>query len=100
MAVASHGETCEHAAIFTIRAQGKLAPNWSASPGDLTSAFTSGARQFPIVVVSGRLSSQTALLSVLEDLYELGLPLLSLTVVDETVRATGTASGPMARRRG
>jgi hypothetical protein len=79
VALPSRGESSGTTAIYTIRAQGRLASNWSIrAEGSRT--FSCGTRQFPVAAVCGRLGSQAALLSVLEDLYELGLPLLSLTV--------------------
>jgi hypothetical protein len=80
MALAARGESCARAAIYTIRAQGRLAPNWSVRAEGSTT-FSCGTRQFPIAVVSGRLGSQTALLSGIEDLYELGLPVFPVIVV-------------------
>jgi hypothetical protein len=87
MALASRGESSATAAIYAIRAQGRLASNWSIRAEGSTT-FSCGTRQFPVAVVWGRLGTQAALLSVLEDLYELGLPLLSLTVAD------GECGGP------
>jgi hypothetical protein len=81
MALASRDESSATTAIYTIRAQGRLASNWSIRAEGSTT-FSCGTRQFPVAVVCGRLGSQAALLAVIEDLYELGLPLLSLSVVD------------------
>jgi hypothetical protein len=81
MALASHGESSVTTAIYAIRAQGRLASNWSITAEGSTT-FSCGTRQFPVAVVCGQLGSQAALLAVIEDLYELGLPLLSLSVVD------------------
>jgi hypothetical protein len=75
------GESGATIPTYSIRAQGRLAPNWSIRAEGSTT-FSCGTRQFPVAVVCGQLRSQTALLSVIEDLYELGLPVLSLTVVD------------------
>jgi hypothetical protein len=87
MGLPPRGESSATAATYTIRAQGRLAPNWSIRARDSTT-FSCGTKQFPVAVVCGRLSSQTALLAVIEDLYELGLPVLSLTVVDAKTGAT------------
>jgi len=88
MALASRDESSATTATYTIRAQGRLGPNWSIRARGST-IFSCGTRQFPIAVVCGRLSSQTALLSIIEDLYELGLPVLSLSVVEATSARQG-----------
>lgn len=84
MPLSSVVESGETAAIFTIRAQGRLARNWRSSTLHRHTTFSCGTRAFPVAVVSGRLTTQAELFCVLDDLYEQGLPLLSLTVVDST----------------
>ena len=72
--------------IYVIRAQGRLCPTWSRMLGGLRIVTTSSADDHPIVTVTGPLLDQAALLDVLDGLYSLGLPLLSvhrLTLADE-----------------
>jgi hypothetical protein len=96
MVVPARGDSYVSPATYTIRAQGRLAPGWSIR-ADSSLTFSCGTRQFPIAVICGRLSSQDDLLSVIEDLYDLGLPLLSLTVVGEETAGAMASVRDMTR---
>jgi hypothetical protein len=62
----------------TIRAEGMLDPGWSDRLGGLRIRSVAG-RGRPTTVLSGRLQDQAALVGVLVALYDLGLPLVSVT---------------------
>jgi hypothetical protein len=62
---------------YSIRAQGRLDASWSDQLGGMR-IIVSGAGRHSITVLIGRLADQAALLGVLNTLYELGLPLLSV----------------------
>ena len=65
---------------YTIRVQGPLDASWSQQLGGMRIA-TNGAGRHAVTVLVGRLADQAALLGVLNALYELGYPLLSVDYV-------------------
>jgi hypothetical protein len=65
---------------YTIRAQGRLDSPWSDQLGGLRITVT-GTGRHAVTILIGRLADQAALLGVLNALYELGLPLLSVDYV-------------------
>jgi hypothetical protein len=62
---------------YTIQVQGHLDATWSNRLGGMRIA-TSGTGRHAVTVLFGRLVDQAALLGVLNALYELGLPLISV----------------------
>ena len=71
-------------ATYRIRVKGYLEDRWSDRLGDMTIEVTKqaeGARETTLV---GRLADQAALLGVLNALYGLHLPLLSVELVRTT----------------
>jgi hypothetical protein len=68
---------------YAIRAQGRLRSDWSSSLHGLAVSVTSNVDRYPVVTLTGSLSDQRALLDVLDTLYGLGLPLLSVELISE-----------------
>ena len=65
---------------YAIRAQGRLDATWSDQLGGMRITVT-GSGRHSVTILVGRLTDQAALLGVLNTLYELGLPLLSVEFV-------------------
>lgn len=65
---------------YTIRVQGPLDATWSEQLGGMRITINGTGRR-AVTVLVGRLTDQAALLGVLNTLYELGLPLLSVDYV-------------------
>lgn len=63
--------------MYTIRVQGQLDGTWSNRLGGMR-ITVSGTGRHAVTVLFGHLVDQAALLGVLNALYELGLPLLSV----------------------
>src|SRR5215467_7925353 len=95
--------TFDGPAHYAIRVEGRLSPDWSSLLNglSLTPAVADGT---PVTDLTGELRDQAALLGVLNTLYDLRLPLLSVVRAPDAARpapprrrATGA---PAARRRG
>ncbi len=73
----------EAPASYRIRAQGHLDDSWSDRLGGmvLTRAFT--ANKQPMTILIGHLKDQAALSGVLNALYDLHLPVISVEFLDE-----------------
>jgi hypothetical protein len=73
----------EESASYRIRAKGYLDDRWSDRLGGmvLTRAFT-GDRQ-PMTILIGKLSDQAALAGVMDALYNLHLPVISVELLDD-----------------
>ena len=65
-------------ATYRINVQGYLDNSWSDRLWGMQIAKSSGAGQVPVTILVGRLRDQAALLGVLNSLYELHLPILSV----------------------
>jgi len=65
-------------AKYRIRVQGGLEPRWAARLGDLTLSVRDGGRPTVNTDLTGWISDQAALMGVLEQLYALGVTLLSV----------------------
>ena len=65
-------------ASYAIRAQGVLQSDWSPVLRGMVVTITSKEELYPVVALTGRLTGQAELLDVLDTLYALGLPLLSV----------------------
>ena len=83
------GLKLETPATYRIRVQGRLDESWSDRLGGMviTSAFT--ADKEPMAILVGHLIDQAALAGVLNALYELHLPLLSVECLD-TLKSLNT----------
>jgi hypothetical protein len=65
-------------ASYVIRIQGYLDRSWSERMGGVTIQVHSQPPQAPVTVLAGEFQDQAALAGVLNTLYDLGLPLLSV----------------------
>ena len=65
-------------ATYRINVQGYLDNSWSDRLWGMQIAKSSGADQVPVTTLVGRLRDQAALLGVLNSLYELHLPIVSV----------------------
>jgi hypothetical protein len=71
------------AGMYTIRVQGPLDATWSEQLGGMR-IMVSGTGRHAVTVLFGRLGDQAALMGVLNTLYDLGLPLLSVDYLSPT----------------
>jgi hypothetical protein len=67
-----------NAAEYRIRARRYLDETWSVLVGDMDISVKHGPDQYPVTTLTGSLPDQTALVGVINRLYGLGMPLLSL----------------------
>jgi hypothetical protein len=65
-------------AIYQIKVQGKIDPNWSDLLQGMTIWVTKEEGEPSITTLEGELSDQAALAGVLNTIYELHLPVLSV----------------------
>lgn len=65
-------------AAYVIRVQGYLDKSWSDRMGGANIQVQSQPPDAPVTVLSGEFQDQAALAGVLNTLYDLGLPLLSV----------------------
>jgi hypothetical protein len=65
-------------AIYQISVQGKVDPEWSDRLAGMTIRLTVEDASPPVTTLQGELSDQAALAGVLNTLYELHLPVLSV----------------------
>jgi len=72
----------------TIRAAGTLAPRWAERLGGLRVDAPGDDGDGPVTELSGTLLDQAALLGVLLSLYNLRLPLLSVSCVPSGATAS------------
>lgn len=61
---------------YRIRVQGRLSASYSGRLGNMVIATRQPRRQQPITTLTGEVKDQTALLGVLNALYDMGFPLL------------------------
>jgi hypothetical protein len=72
------GLTVAAPVTYRIRVQGVLDESWSNRVGGMSICHMHAERQPPVTVLYGELADQAALAGVLNYLYELGYPLLSV----------------------
>lgn len=65
-------------AIYQIAVRGYLEDSWSNQLGGIVIRNTTTAQETPITILYGELVDQAALFGVLNSLYGLGFPLLSV----------------------
>jgi hypothetical protein len=65
-------------ATYQIMVQGRVDPNWSDLMSGMAICLTISETNPPVTTLQGELSDQTALHGVLNSLYELHLPILSV----------------------
>ena len=78
---ANKGLTHDSKALYQIRIQGYLHESWSDRMGAVTIQVESQPDSAPVTVLTGQFQDQAALAGVLNTLYDLGLPLLSVECV-------------------
>lgn len=69
-------------ATYRIRIKGQLDASWSDRLAGMTLTISGGKDTPNMTVLEGRLKDQTALTGVLNTLYDLQLPLLSVDCLD------------------
>lgn len=72
---------------YQISVQGNLDPRWSGRLGGLaiTTSFQLTEPGAPVTQLAGRLEDQAALFGVLNTLYQLHLPLISIISLEDDV---------------
>ena len=91
------------AATYRIEVQGRLDENWSGRLGGMRIALSSEAGRSSVTTLSGRVRDQAALMGVLNSLYELHLPILSVEIMGEQPTETHvpeSSNGASERLRG
>ena len=73
----------ETPATYRIRVQGRLDSSWGDRLSGMAITADTSADHPPVTILVGHLSDQAALSGVLNTLYELHLPLLSVENLDE-----------------
>ncbi len=68
----------DHPATYQISVQGKIDPDWSDRLSGMTIGLIREEACPPVTTLKGELSDQAALAGVLNMLYELHLPILSV----------------------
>jgi len=68
----------DEGARYRIRVYGRLDPFWAARLGDMTLAVHDGGGRTPVTDLTGWVTDQAALMGVLEQLYTLGVTLVSV----------------------
>ena len=69
-------------ATYRIRVQGHIGSNWADWIGGMTFTHETTAEMLKVSTLKGHLPDQAALLGVLNNLYDLRLPLLSVDCLD------------------
>ena len=69
-------------AIYRINIFGKLDKNWSDYCGGMTIEHDIVLNQYPMTTLTGQLIDQSALLGVLNSLYDMGCPILLVECVE------------------
>jgi hypothetical protein len=70
-------------ATYRIRVQGHLDEIWADRLGGMAITSVKAPNEPPVIILVGNLQDQAALSGVLNTLYELHLPLLSVENLDE-----------------
>jgi len=73
----------DETAQYQIRVQGRLEPLWAARLGDLTLDVHEGGGKAAVTDLTGWIGDQAALMGVLQQLYALGLTILSVERLQE-----------------
>ena len=69
-------------ATYRIRLQGKLDKNWSEYLDGMTIADAQATDWTPVTILTGQLVDQAALIGVLNSVYDLGFPLISVECLE------------------
>ena len=85
-------------ATYQIMVQGRVDPNWSDLLGGMAIYLTISESNPPVTTLKGVMSDQAALAGVLNTLYELHLPVLSVICLsylpDDHVEAVEESQSP------
>ena len=73
----------EDAATYQIRVQGCLEEVWSDRLANMTITMDLKDQLVPVSILQGMIKDQSELLGVLNGLYTMQVPILSLEVLDE-----------------
>ena len=68
--------------MYRISILGTLDKNWSDYCGGMTIEHQNFLDQYPVTILTGHLPDQAALLGVINALYDMGCPLLSVECVE------------------
>ena len=77
------GLRLETPSTYRIRVQGRVDSSWADRLGGMTVTEDSSYDQAAVTILEGHLPDQAALSGVLNTLYEMHLPLLSVESLDE-----------------
>ena len=69
--------------IYSIKVQGELGDEWSGRLAGMQITVERKKEDKPISIITGWLSDQSALAGVMNTLYELHLPVISVNVLDD-----------------
>ncbi len=71
------------AAVYKIRVQGDLNNNWSEKMGGMQITVDRKKSKKPVSILIGQIYDQAALSGILNTLYELHLPIMSVNILDD-----------------
>ena len=74
---------------YCIRAQGVLNERWAGYFEEMTLSVDRDAGGNPLIVLSGLLPDQAAVQGVLQKLYNLGFPLISVEKIEDIAKDDG-----------
>jgi len=74
--------TMEYPAMYRIRFRGQLDSSWSERLGGMTMTTTGGRDIDETTVLEGQLRDQAALTGILNTLYDMQLPLVSVDCIN------------------
>ena len=69
-------------AVYRIRIQGILDKNWSDYCGGMTIEHEGDPKRYAKTILMGRVADQSALIGVLNALYDIGFPILSVEYLE------------------
>lgn len=69
--------------IYSIKVQGELGEEWSGRLAGMQITIEQNKEGKPISIITGWLSDQSALSGIMNTLYELHLPVISVNVLDD-----------------
>ena len=69
-------------AVYRISIQGILDKNWSDYCGGMTIEHEGDPKHYAMTILMGRLADQSALIGVLNLLYDIGYPILSVEYME------------------
>jgi hypothetical protein len=69
-------------AIYRIRIQGLLDKNWSDYCGGMTIEHQGDPKRYAMSSLTGKLADQSALIGVLNSLFDIGYPILSVEYLE------------------